>query len=149
MLKQPTCAVLECHNILNSFNEVTKGICHQCINLMTDSNHYVGVCWNCDTIIGIYEIPRRLERILTEKYLFAKKCHNCSHDIGNYLEWITVKKYSHPFHWAIGKDGKLIKTIKRTDTSSPSESSKGYSTRHALDKSSKPPQEKLFDNKRA
>lgn len=139
MLKTPVCSVLECHNELNSFNEVSKGICHQCIDFLTDREHYAGVCWNCGTIIGLYEIPRRLERILTEKYLFAKECQVCKPTAGNYLNWITVKKFKGEYHWAIDASGKLTKV--KTDIKSNDQ----YLTRHASGATEKPPQEKLFE----
>lgn len=134
MLKTPKCSVLECHNELKSFTEVSKGICENCINLLTDREHYAGVCWNCGIIIGLYEIPRRLERYLTEKYLFAKGCQSCKSTAGDYLEWITIKKYVCDHHWAINESGKLMKVKTPIDTTSNNE----YST-------SVNAQEKLFD----
>ena len=132
MLKTPKCSVLECQNELKSFSEVSKGICEHCINLLTDREHFAGVCWNCGTIIGLYEIPRRLERYLTEKYLFAKECQACKSTAGTYLDWITIKKYVGDHHWAIGDNGKLIKVNTPMDTSSNKEYSTGVNAQEKL-----------------
>jgi hypothetical protein len=142
MLTTAKCSVLECQSELKSFKEVSTGICDHCIDLLTDREHYAGVCWNCGTIIGLYEIPRRLERILTEKYLFAKDCQICNPTAGSYLNWITVKKYTGKYYWAINAEGKLVKVNNPANITSNNE----YSTRHASGATEKPPLEKLFDS---
>lgn len=119
MLKTPYCTVLDCHSELKSFEEVATGICSEHSNLLTSNKHYVGVCWNCGAITGVYEIPRRLKGILQEKYLFSKSCSKCSNDIDANTNWITITKLTRTHPWAIDVAGRLSRVDSKIDTYPP------------------------------
>jgi len=85
------------------------GICESHKDLLLSKGHYGGVCWSCGRITGVYEVPRRLEGILTEKYLFSKGCSKCSKEIDADVNWITIKKFTESHDWAINEKGKLLK----------------------------------------
>lgn len=116
MLKQPTCTCNGCHNVLKTFQEVALGICEDHRNLLTSKGHYGGVCWNCGIITGVYEVPRRLDRILTEKYLFSKGCSKCSNEQDADVSWITIKKHTSDSRWAIDERGKLTEVRSEQNT---------------------------------
>src|SRR3990172_9830472 len=107
MLQNAYCTIDQCDNELKTFREVATGICELHRNLALSNKHYVGVCWNCCRITGIYEIPRHLIGILNEKYIFSRGCSNCSPEPDADINWITIKKHTGNY-WAIDEDGKLL-----------------------------------------
>lgn len=116
MLEKAICTCTDCHNELKSFREIALGICEEHRDLLLSNGHFGGVCWNCGIITSVNEVPRRLQGILTEKYLFSKGCSKCSKTVNADMDWITVKKYTEPYDWAIGKDGRLLK-VKSSNSS--------------------------------
>lgn len=120
MLTNAQCSLETCNNELKTFDEVKTGMCNACRNLVESRRYYAGVCWNCCRITGIYEIPRRLEGILTEKYLFSKGCSQCSSDPDADIDWITVKKDTST-SWAIDKYGKFLGAHSKKDILSKKE----------------------------
>lgn len=115
MLKENECCVNDCYNEITTFEEVATGICTEHRNLLTRKGHFVGVCWNCSSITGIYRIQRRLLGILTEHCLFSKGCSKCSKEPHAETSWITLSKYKPKTGWAIREDGQLVGNIPRTE----------------------------------
>lgn len=117
MLKQNKnmCCIGECDAVMKTSEEVTTGICSFHRNFLTRFGFFIGVCWNCNRITGIYEVNHRLIGILTEKYLFSKFCSHCSNEPNSETSWITVNKHESDTRWAISSDGRLVRqTFKPT-----------------------------------
>ena len=115
MLKPVLCSLTHCNNVLKSFQEIAQRICDRHIDLLSSNKHFVALCWNCDRITGIFEVPRRLKGTLESKRLFSRKCSKCS-TIHNAEEaWITIKSYESPFYWAIDEKGILVRVEARLE----------------------------------
>ena len=109
MLKPVLCSLTDCDNALKSFQEIAQRICDKHIDLLSSNKHFVALCWNCDRITGIFEVPRRLRGTLEGKRLFSRKCSKCSTTHNAEEAWITIKSYESPFYWAIDEKGILVR----------------------------------------
>lgn len=109
--KQNKCCVQDCPAEMKTFEEVASGICSFHKDLLMRNGHFIGVCWECGNIHGIYEVHHRLEGILTSKYLFSKGCSKCSKDPNAESAWITINKHESNTRWAISGDGRLVQDI--------------------------------------
>ena len=115
MSKPVLCSLTNCNNVLNSFREIAQRICDNHINLLSSDKHYVAVCWNCDRVTGIFEVPRRLRGTLEKKRLFSRTCSKCSNIENAEEAWITINTYNAPFYWAIDKDGILVRVVAKLE----------------------------------
>jgi len=111
MLKQEKhkCCIGECDSEIKSFEEVATGICSFHRNFITRFGYFLGICWECNRITGVYEVNHRLIGILTERYLFSKGCSHCSNEPSAETSWITVSKHESNTRLAISGDGRLVR----------------------------------------
>lgn len=101
------CANIDCQVQLKTAPEIKTGLCLDCQAMLDKKNTYAGLCWNCNSITLIGEIPKRLIGVLNEKYLFTRKCSNCIGTHKDNIEWLTFQKLE-PFHrLAVNQEGKL------------------------------------------
>lgn len=105
------CCVNNCPNQILADEEIATRMCTFHINLLTRRGYFVGICWDCDSITGLYKIQRRLLGILTERCLFSKGCSKCSNNPNADTTWITILKYKPTTCWAIREDGQLVRNV--------------------------------------
>jgi len=97
---------------LNAASEIATGLCTRHISLLESNKYYTGVCWKCNRITLIDEIPRRLKDVFKDKYLFTKECARCTGNTMDDVNWVTFAKFEPINPLTVGIDGKLVKPNK-------------------------------------
>lgn len=106
-----TCSLDYCKNSLSSLSSLGTGLCDEHLKELQSDKHVVGVCWNCNRITVIDEIPHRLKKEWQDKYLFTKTCSHCAEN-GKDNAWITFKRFDPKEELVVSPIGKLIKQTK-------------------------------------
>jgi len=114
------CSLDYCTNSLSSLSSLASGICDQHQKELESDKHLVGVCWNCNRITVIDEIPHKLKRVWQDKYLFTKGCSHCTLD-GEDNAWITFKRFNPTEELVVTPEGKLEKQTRRKDRKTETE----------------------------
>lgn len=60
--------------VFNCFNETEEGLCKDCSRNLSNKKLLPHLCWNCGSIIDIYDKP---ERIPDGEVLFSGECRKC------------------------------------------------------------------------
>lgn len=103
-----------CERPITTAPEIKLRICTHCHDLLKAKDSYAGICWNCDRITLIGQIPRSLKGILNEKYLFTKQCSKCTGNQEDDIAWVTFSKFKPNHQLTVTEEGKLIRTASRT-----------------------------------
>lgn len=102
------CSLDYCQNSLSTLSSIATGICEEHQKELESDKHIVGVCWSCNRITVIDEIPHKLKRVWKDKYLFTKGCTHCTID-GEDNAWLTFDKFEPEEQLYVTAEGKLIK----------------------------------------
>lgn len=112
------CDVITCSNELKTPEEIiNQKICMACRKRLTERQRVIGVCANCNRIIGIFSKPPWMLRATNNKrplIIFAKGCRMCSNgntDLEN--SWVTFKADELSESYVVSSEGKL--TLRKTD----------------------------------
>jgi hypothetical protein len=97
-----------CGAPLENPDEIATGLCDRHLKMISRTDHYIGVCWNCGAITRIEEIPRRLKRIFKDKYLFTKKCKKCSGKPSDNIQWVTFATFVPDHILEISPKGEIV-----------------------------------------
>jgi hypothetical protein len=126
------CSLDYCKKPLSTLDSIATGICPDCLKDLESDNHYTGICWVCNRITLIDEIPHKLKRVFKDKYLFTNGCSKCTLD-GTDDAWITFDRFEPKEQLVVNPKGELV-TVSRnkgliaetelpeTDTLEPSSS---------------------------
>jgi hypothetical protein len=101
-------------------------LCEEHQKELQSDKHLVGVCWNCNRITVIDEIPHKLKKVWKDKYLFTKGCTHCTLD-GEDNAWLTFDKFTPTEELVVTPEGKLAKrpnenTVRQNDGTARRES---------------------------
>ena len=83
-----------CKEPLSSSIELGTGICTACNKLLEKGKGYATICWNCNSITSIQEIPRHLKGAFTENVVFSPKCGRCGGTKEESEAFITLSKFN-------------------------------------------------------
>ena len=108
------CCLDYCTNSLSSLSSIAMGICEEHQKELESDKHLVGVCWSCNRITVIDEIPHKLKRVWKDKYLFTKGCTHCTLD-GEDNAWLTLDRYEPTEELVVTPGGVLEKRPKSKD----------------------------------
>lgn len=101
------CSLDYCNTPLSTLTEISTGLCDQHQKELESNKHYVGVCWVCNRITLIDEIPHKLKRVFKDKVLFTKGCTHCTTD-GEDNAWITFSRFEPEKGMVVTPEGKLL-----------------------------------------
>lgn len=124
------CSLDYCRKPLSTLDSIAMGICPDCLKELESNNHIVGICWACNRITLIDEIPPKLKHVFKDKYLFTNGCSKCTLD-GEDNAWLTLDRFEPKEQLVVSPEGKLITVPRKkglhaetelpeTDTSEPS-----------------------------
>lgn len=105
------CSLDYCKVPLSTLTEISTGLCDPHQKELESNKHYVGVCWVCNRITLIDEIPHKLKRVFKDKYLFTKGCTHCTPD-GEDNAWITFSRFEPSGQLVVTPEGRLL-TVSR------------------------------------
>lgn len=108
------CSLDYCTNQLSSLSSIAMGMCEQHQKELESDKYLVGVCWNCNRITVIDEIPRKLKDVYKEKYIFTKGCTHCTID-GEDNAWLTLKRFQPKEELVVTPTGTLERRSKQKD----------------------------------
>lgn len=101
------CSLDYCKKPLSTLDSIVTGICTDCQKDLESKNHYIGICWTCNRITLIDEIPHKLKRVFKDKYLFTNGCSKCTLD-GIDDAWLTLNRFEPKEQLVVSPEGKLI-----------------------------------------
>lgn len=102
------CSLSYCDNPLSTLSSIATGICEEHQKELQSDKYSVGICWDCNRITVIDEIPHKLKRVWKDKYLFTKGCSQCKIG-GKDNNWLTLSKFEPSEQLCITTEGKLVK----------------------------------------
>ena len=100
-----------CYESINASSEIATGLCDRHRSLLESKKYYTGICWNCNRITIIDEIPHRLEQVFKDKYLFTAACSQCSGNPLDDIKWVTFNRFKPRHRMTVGEDGKIRKEM--------------------------------------
>lgn len=100
-----------CYEALNAASEIATGLCDRHRSLLESKKHFTGICWNCNRITIIDEIPRRLTKVFKDKYLFTAECAQCSGNPLDDIKWVTFNRFKPDHRMTVGVDGRIRKEL--------------------------------------
>lgn len=100
------CTLDYCKVPLSTLTEIRTGLCDLHQKELESNKHYVGVCWVCNRITLIDEIPHKLKRVFKDKYLFTKGCTHCTLG-GDDNAWLTFDRFEPSRQLVVTPEGRL------------------------------------------
>lgn len=90
-MANPKCDTLHCNTTLESFDELTSGMCDKCTELVTRRHHFAVVCWQCGTPTLIEAKPVQAGQVLIkDKYIMSSSCPVCVENSDG-LRYMTIR----------------------------------------------------------